>query len=463
MVSRGVVESVENNKSKVITKVVKCDISIEAGKDDKIFTLLDKLLNEGQVIANKCIQYYWEYWLWQLEFKNVNDRLPNKDEVTCKYGCNSIDTFIYRKIAPITSTSNTANITATLHQVSSKLKTDKFKILSGQISFPSFNNIPVDINKNNIKLINDNGYFVELSLFSNKCVKENDLSNGRLRVKLKTLDNGRKSIILRCLSGEYLVNASKLIYNRHKRKWSINITYTHTLIKENNLNTDNICGVDLGVNVAVAMSCNNSPARKMIMGGEIDTYYKKIEAKRLSMLNQATVCGQGRIGHGRKTRLKPIYPSKTYLDKFRNSVNSAYANQIIKFAISNNCGTIQLEDLSSIKYKIKKNKKLRNWTYGDLKDKIIAQANYSNIEVKLIEPSYTSQRCMECGYISKANRSKSRFQCEKCGYTDHADYNASSNIAMNDISNIIKKQRTEQKQAELNTVKCRGKISGNEL
>ena len=38
-------------------------------------------------------------------------------------------------------------------------------------------------------------------------------------------------------------------------------------------------------------------------------------------------------------------------------------------------------------------------------------------------------KCSKCGYISKNNRrSQSLFVCEKCSYTNNADYNASINI-----------------------------------
>lgn len=44
-------------------------------------------------------------------------------------------------------------------------------------------------------------------------------------------------------------------------------------------------------------------------------------------------------------------------------------------------------------------------------------------------PQYTSQSCSECGYTHKDNRkSQSLFLCQRCGYQDNADFNASKNI-----------------------------------
>ncbi|MBT2459045.1 zinc ribbon domain-containing protein, partial [Streptomyces sp. ISL-86] len=47
-----------------------------------------------------------------------------------------------------------------------------------------------------------------------------------------------------------------------------------------------------------------------------------------------------------------------------------------------------------------------------------------------VDPAYTSQECSECHHIEKANRAtQARFACRSCGFVDHADLNASRNIA----------------------------------
>ena len=45
-----------------------------------------------------------------------------------------------------------------------------------------------------------------------------------------------------------------------------------------------------------------------------------------------------------------------------------------------------------------------------------------------MDPRYTSQKCFICGNIDKASRNRSRYQCVKCGYCEHADVNAAKNI-----------------------------------
>lgn len=45
-----------------------------------------------------------------------------------------------------------------------------------------------------------------------------------------------------------------------------------------------------------------------------------------------------------------------------------------------------------------------------------------------VNPAYTSQRCIKCGYVDESNRpNQSTFICQVCGYTAHADTNGAQN------------------------------------
>ena len=50
------------------------------------------------------------------------------------------------------------------------------------------------------------------------------------------------------------------------------------------------------------------------------------------------------------------------------------------------------------------------------------------VEVRKVNPAYTSQTCRECGHVDKDNRKQSRFKCTACGHADDADVNAALNI-----------------------------------
>ena len=81
---------------------------------------------------------------------------------------------------------------------------------------------------------------------------------------------------------------------------------------------------------------------------------------------------------------------------------------------------------------------MKGWTYYDLQQKIRYKAMAAGIDVVMINPEYTSQRCSKCGCIHTENRkSQSEFSCVECGYSENADYNAAKNIATENIENII--------------------------
>ncbi|MDE0302383.1 MAG: transposase [Gammaproteobacteria bacterium] len=53
--------------------------------------------------------------------------------------------------------------------------------------------------------------------------------------------------------------------------------------------------------------------------------------------------------------------------------------------------------------------------------------NYK-MEVRHVNPAYTSQTCHSCGHVDQDNRKQTDFKCTACGHADDADVNAALNI-----------------------------------
>ena len=70
-----------------------------------------------------------------------------------------------------------------------------------------------------------------------------------------------------------------------------------------------------------------------------------------------------------------------------------------------------------------------------------------------IDPSYTSQRCSECGYIQNNRQNQSTFECQQCSFKVHADYNAAKNISVYNIEKVIQKQLKLQEKLNLTKYK----------
>ena len=109
------------------------------------------------------------------------------------------------------------------------------------------------------------------------------------------------------------------------------------------------------------------------------------------------------------------------------------SRKIVEIAKANNSGIV-LENLKHIRNTTKPRKSfkyaLNSWSFYQLKTFIEYKAKLQGIPVANIDPRNTSKTCSRCGRIG--NRTEKKFEClylEDCGHVDHADVNASFNIA----------------------------------
>lgn len=99
-------------------------------------------------------------------------------------------------------------------------------------------------------------------------------------------------------------------------------------------------------------------------------------------------------------------------------------------------GVIAFEDLAQIRQLARKGTKtsrrrrnmLNQWPFSQLQEFTAYKAAAKGIQVVMVNPAYTSQRCNACGYVDKRNRDRARFDCLRCGHSDDADHNAALNI-----------------------------------
>lgn len=331
------------------------------------------------------------------------------------------------------------------------------EVLKGTISLPSYKqNQPIIFPSQCMKLLSsDDGYTILLSAFS-KEYQQNHEGISRPKFKIKDKDRSQKMILERIFSKEYSLRQCQVSYDRPK--WFLSLTYQFSP-EETKLDESKILGVDLGCVNAVYASSHGIRGVFKIPGDEITAFERKqaamqnrkpkgtleriheLEERRWAKQKQARYCGEGRIGHGTKTRVAPAYQDADKIARFRDTINHRYSKALIDYAVKNGFGTIQMEDLSGIKEENGFPKRLQHWTYFDLQTKIQYKAEEHGIIFKKINPQYTSQRCSSCGYIAKENRpSQAEFKCLQCGFQANADYNASQNISIPAIDKEIQKQ-----------------------
>jgi putative transposase len=407
--------------------------------------ILRQLQDEFRLAMNKTIQLCWEYSGFESKYIENFGMRPRKEERKEIFAPRtSLDGEIYGQVAVLCPSSNTANLSQALQAATKRWKNDLYNVATGKQSIPSFKaDGPIYIHNNSISL-NKQGsdYYAKLSLLSTKFKKELGFKTAQIQVLLATPDNTKRVIAQRIIDGDYKLNSCMVI---HKKKWFLMVNYAFEP-KTVELDTNNFMGIDLGIKHPIYVAFNNSLKRFCIDGGKIEEHRRRVEARKRQLLRQGKYCGESRIGHGIKKRIEPIEVYSERIANFRDTVNHEYSKKIIELAVNNNCGVIQMEDLTGIS---KDDKFLRNWSYFDLQTKIEYKAQEVGIVVSYINPRYTSQRCSECGHIESGNReTQAVFKCLKCGFETNADFNAARNIATPLIDQIIAETRTTSGQKE---------------
>lgn len=440
-----------NKRSFNLNKVVKIQVAIllddiESQKELKykdVCKWLYDLSNEVRNIKNTSIQYLWSH---TNKMTLISDK-PTKSK--------SIRGLNQNYISSLFNKSYSSNLCCSADEAKYRFDNDYKEILKGEKCVASYKkNQPINIHNKTMKLdYKNNKWYIDISLFSKGYATELGLSKCSLPFMLITKNKKYiTSILERIASGEYKLSESQLQYDDKTGKWFLSLGYSFINKSPYTYNPeevrDNIMGIDLGIKYPAYASFNHSHKRCIINDSEINNsnkqkerregiieYRKKVEKRKKNLQYQRAYCGEGSIGHGRKTRMKPVDDIGNKIANFRDTTNHKYSKKLVEEAVKEKCGIIQMENLTGIS---KDSAFLKNWTYYDLQQKIKYKANAVGIEVILIDPKYTSQRCSECGYIHNNNRqTQPEFKCLKCGYQANADYNASQNIATKNIVEII--------------------------
>ena len=401
-----------------------------------ICKLLWELQKQTREIKNKSIQYCWEYSNFSSDYYKEHHEYPKEKDILSY----TLGGYVNDKLKAGNDLYS-ANCSTTIRTACAEFKNAKSDFLRGDKSIISYKaNQPLDLHNKSIRLEYQNGtFYFWLKLLNKSAVKANGFRNTEIRFKALVKDNSTRTILERCAASVYDIAASKLLYDRKKKCWYLNLVYAFEPQLAEALDPEKILGVDLGIHYPICASVFGDLKRFTIDGGEIEAFRRRVEARKISMLKQGKNCGEGRIGHGIRARNKPVYAISDKIARFRDTMNHKYSRALIDYAVKNGCGVIQMEKLTGVTADA--NRFMKNWTYFDLQTKIEYKAKEAGIQIIFIDPHYTSQRCSKCGYIDRENRPvQSQFSCQKCGFTENADYNASQNISIRNIEKLIEAQ-----------------------
>lgn len=251
----------------------------------------------------------------------------------------------------------------------------------------------------------------------------------------------RKDMI-RIFSGEYKVCDSEIgIDKNNKIQLYLSLSIP---VRENTLDENVRVGVDLGITVPAVCALNNNVYKREIIGS-YEEFVGYLTKKRKMRSRIQSGLKMAHNGKGKQKKLAHQEKYDHYVANFSKTYNHKISKQIIQFALKNNAGVIQLEDLSGIKQRDSENKEfkamLQNWSIYDLQQDIIYKAAREGVQVRFVKPAYTSQTCSVCGHVGMRPK-QDTFICtnpecnckqvyEKFG-KHFADFNAARNIAMSE-------------------------------
>lgn len=181
--------------------------------------------------------------------------------------------------------------------------------------------------------------------------------------------------------------------------------------------TDDVIGVDLGIAQPAVTSNNHFLGKKQ---------WRDVEAKRFRLRRALQKSGS----KSAKRHLRKIGRKQ---QRFRRDCDHVLSKQIV--AVTPPGATIAVENLTNIRARVKTRhgkqaRRIHGWSFDQCRSFLTYKAEEQGSTVAGVDPRHTSQTCHVCGHVARTNRrSRSLFCCRSCGYTAHADYVASVNIA----------------------------------
>jgi len=283
------------------------------------------------------------------------------------------------------------------------------------------------------------------------------------RVILQTgkLHGGPRAILDRLLDATdgYRQRCFEVKHEESTNRWWLYVTYDFPVSQEQTLSAEKIVGVDLGFSCPLYAAINHGHARLgwrhfAGLAARIRSLQTQVMARRRNMLTggkSSLSADTARSGHGRNRKLQSIQRLEGRINHAYSTLNHQLSSTLIDFAKNNGAGVIQIEDLSGLQDVLTGTFLGARWRYHQLQEYLAYKAKEAGIEVRQVNPRFTSRRCSECGYIvadfdrkfrdaNKPAGYTTRFKCPQCEYEVDPDYNAARNLATLDIEDAIKRQ-----------------------
>jgi len=347
-------------------------------------------------------------------------------------------------------------------------KTPWLNVLRGKAALPTFRlNIPIPIRCDNLKshrrMEREQNGDVTLELMICKqpypkvLLASRRIGDGAEAILDRLLDNPEQS------PDGYRQRSFEIKHDERRNKWVLLVSYDFPAPKPHG-DKSVIVGVDVGFSCPLYAALNNGHAR---LGWKrfapIATRIRALKGRVMKKRSEVQAGGRlevssytARTGHGRDRKLAPTEKWNQVVNNFYTTMNHQMSATVVKFARDHGAGVVQMENLEGLKGKLSGTYLGRIWRYYQLQTFIKYKCAEAGIEFRKVDARYTSRRCSNCGYINmeftrehrdklKRSGKPAKFECPQCGVVYDADYNAARNLAVDGITDIIKKQCKQQK------------------
>jgi IS605 OrfB family transposase len=310
---------------------------------------------------------------------------------------------------------------------------------------------PLYFHKKAVELLkHEDHYYLAYQLFADRWAETAGLPNWvAFQIKIKPRDKSGATQLDKVIDKDWGHGSGQLVKNKRKvgPRYLMHLSVSYTPDPYKQLDEKTIMGIDLGVMSPAAVHVRNNGipekwamlvgngrqllATRGIIRGEIKRLLRALKRKDSPLDGPARDAARARLRELRQREQRVI-----------KLASRRIAAHIAEIARRQGAGTWQMEDLG---LGIKEDTWLaQNWAPGALKDAIRWQAKQLGVDLKFVNPAYTSQMCssVDCHHIDPANRPKGQagaavFKCTKCGYEDHADKNAARNLSDPNIEKLI--------------------------
>ena len=303
-----------------------------------------------------------------------------------------------------------------------------------------------EVSTKSTKKAMEDGYKAFANFFKNKSKFPRFKKKGKSDVKMYFVKNNKTD----CLTERHRIKIPTLGWVRLKEKGYIPTSKDGFNVRSGTIsckagryyisvlvdmpNTDNVqynnfgIGIDLGLkNLAI---CSDGSVFQSIN----KTFnVKKIE-KRLKREQRKLSRKVMSIKKGESTQ-KNFVKQKLKVQRLHqrlNNIRTDYLNKTIHSIVKTKPSFIVIEDLnvSGMMKNRHLSKAVAQQKFFEFKTKLISKCKENNIELRVVDRFYPSSKtCHRCGHVKRDLKLSDRtYRCDKCGYVEDRDINASLNL-----------------------------------